>query len=328
VAIVNTVLGEVSSDELGVTYMHEHIFVVSPEMQYYWPGYQGWDEEQAVEEGRAALKKLHDEHGVDTILDPTVAGLGRNVRAVARAVEGTELNVVVATGWYVVNELPFTFFMKDQEGKIAELEMLFTRDYEEGLEGTSIKPGVIKCSTDVAGLTSDVDALLRACARVHVKTGLPITTHTDYSNEGGLMQANVFREEGVDMSAVVIGHCNQVGDLGYIETLIETGAYIGFDRCGIESPAAPLDAQIDNLAELLRRGYAEHIVLSHDDMLFVDLLPPGVLAQLIPNYPYGYLDAQMLPGLRERGVSEAHITTMLVDNPRRYFGRGTGPRSR
>lgn len=318
---VNTVLGQVDSDQLGTTYMHEHIFVVSPEMQYYWPGYQGWDEEVAVEKGRAALRKLHEEAGVDTILDPTVAGLGRNIRAVARAVEGTGLNVVVATGWYVYNELPFTFFMKDPDAKIAELEMLFTRDFEEGLEGTSIKPGVIKCSTDVKGVTPDVEALLRASARVHLKTGLPITTHSDYSNEGGQLQVEIFQQEGVNMGAVVIGHCNQAGDLAYLERLIESGAFIGFDRCGIESPAAPLEAQMDNLAELCRRGYADRIVLSHDDMLFLDLMPSELLEQLIPHYPYGYVRAEMLPGIRERGVGEEQIETMLVENPRRYFSQ-------
>jgi phosphotriesterase-related protein len=228
---------------------------------------------------------------------------------------------VVSTGWYVYNELPFTFWMKDGDARIAELETLFVRDFEEGLEGTSIKPGAIKCSTDVLGLTPDVEALLRASARVHLRTGLPITTHTDYSNEGGLLQVEIFRQEGVDMGSVVIGHCNQSGDLGYLERLIASGVYIGFDRCGIESPAAPLEAQMDNLAELCRRGYADHIVLSHDDMLFIDLMPSELLEQLIPHYPYGYLRAQMLPGLLERGVTQQQLDTMLVDNPRRYFSR-------
>jgi phosphotriesterase-related protein len=78
---------------------------------------------------------------------------------------------------------------------------------------------------------------------------------------------------------------------------------------------------MDNLAELCRRGYADQIVLSHDDMLFLDLMPSELLEQMIPHYPYGYLREEMLPGLRERGVSEAQIETMLVENPRRYFSQ-------
>lgn len=324
-AKVNTVLGEVNSDALGVTYMHEHIFIVSPEMQHYWPGYQSWDEEEQIEKGRAALRKLKEEHGVDTILDPTVAGIGRQIRTVEKALQGTGLNVVAATGWYVVKELPHTlsntFSNKDKDAKIAELTDLFVRDFEEGLEGTSIKPGVIKCSTDTPGITEDVEALLRAAARTHLKTGLPITTHSSYQNQSGLMQQEIFKEEGVDLTAVVIGHCNESDDLGYMEKLIENGSFIGFDRCGIESPVANLDNQIDNLAELCKRGLADHIVLSHDNVVYLDLVPPGTLEKLIADYPYGHIHAGTLPGLREHGVSEDDINTMLVDNPKTYFGK-------
>jgi phosphotriesterase-related protein len=318
---VNTVLGSVAADSLGVTYMHEHIFVVNPEMQYYWPGYQGWDEDRYVEKGRAALKKLHEEHGVDTVLDPTVAGLGRNIRAVAKALEGTGLNVVAATGWYLYSELPFTFYPKDFKQKIAELEMLFTRDFEEGLEGTPIKPGVIKCYTGQQGATPDIEASLRASARTHLKTGLSITTHTDYSNQGGLLQQAIFREEGVDMEAVVIGHCNQSDDIGYMEKLIEAGSLIGFDRCGLESPVAPQETQLDNLAELCQRGYSKRVVLSHDDMIFIDLMPPGTREKIMSHYPYGRIQAELLPGLRDRGVTEEQINDMLVEAPRAFFSR-------
>ncbi|HEX3803116.1 MAG TPA: hypothetical protein VHV75_09770 [Solirubrobacteraceae bacterium] len=321
-ASVNTVTGQVDSADLGVTYMHEHIFVVSPELQFYWPGYQGWDEDRYVEHGHETLKRLHDEYGVDTIMDPTVPGLGRNIRAVARAVAGTGLNVVVCTGWYVYNELPWTFFMLDTAAKAAELERLFVRDFEEGLDGTDIRPGAIKCSTDVAGITPDVEAVLRAAARAHLRTGLPLITHTNYINQGGLLQQRIFKEEGVDMGAVLIGHCNESDDLGYLETLIDGGTFIGFDRCGLESPVASLETQLENLAELCRRGYSKRIVLAHDNFVFMDLLAPGGMdwsGWAIPRY--GHIHAQTVPGLRERGITDQQLDDMLVDAPREYFSR-------
>jgi phosphotriesterase-related protein len=306
--------------------MHEHIFVVNPELQYYWPGCKGWDEEEFVDKARTALKKLHEESGVNTVLDPTVPGLGRNIRAVARALEGTGLNVIAATGWYIYNELPFTLTIKDRDTKIAELEAYFLRDFEEGLEGTSIRPGVIKCSTDKLGVTPDVEALLRATARTHLKTGLPITTHTDYTNEGGLLQQQIFKEEGVDMEAVVIGHCNQSDDLGYMEKLIDAGSLIGFDRCGMESPVAPLEKQLDNLAELCRRGYSKRVVLSHDRMVYQDLMPSEMLERMWHGDlldPYNRIQGETLPGLRARGVTEEQINDMLVEAPRGFFSRTT-----
>jgi phosphotriesterase-related protein len=321
-AYVNTVSGPIDTGDLGVTYMHEHIFVVSPELQFYWPGFQGWDEDKYVAEGRETLKRLHDEYGVDTIMDPTVPGLGRNIRAVARAVEGTGLNVVACTGWYAYNELPWTFFMKDMAGKAAELERLFVHDFENGLDGTTIKPGAIKCSTDIAGLTPDVEALLRAAARAHLRTGLPIITHTNYANESGLLQQRIFIEEGVDMGAVLIGHCNESDDLDYLERLLGNGTYVGFDRCGLESPVAPLEKQLDNLAELCRRGYSKQLVLSHDNFVFMDLLPPGDMDWsnwAIPRY--GHIHNQTLPGLRERGITPEQLDDMLIEAPRAYFSR-------
>jgi phosphotriesterase-related protein len=318
---VNTIAGPVDVDALGVTYMHEHIFLVSPELQHYWPGFQGWDEETMVARAHAALRTVHDDYGVRTILDPTVPGLGRDIRAVARAVEGTGLNVIAATGWYTYRDLPFALFTLDPADKITMLEDLFVADIEQGLEGTAIRPGVIKCSIDAYGLTPDIEAVLRAAARAHVRTGLPITTHTDPSNEGGLIQQRIFREEGVDLEAVVIGHCNWSEDIGYLERLIENGSYVGFDRCGMAGPTVDLDRQREHLVELCRRGYASRIVLSHDQGVYVPMLPDFIMDS-IPGGRYGYLHSALLPELRERGVTEEQLQTMLVDNPRRYFARG------
>lgn len=326
-APVNTVSGPVECDQLGVTYMHEHVFVVNPEFQHYWPGYRSWDQEELVETGRTALRKLK-EKGVDTLVDVTVAGAGRQIRAMAEAARGTGLNVIAATGWYSYDNLSFMFRPLDLDGRIAELQRLFVRDFEEGMEGTSIKPGVIKCSTDVAGVTPDIEALLRASARTHVQTGLPITTHTSYKNESGLMQQALFQEEGVDMGAVVIGHCNESNDLGYLEKLIENGSYIGFDRLGMASPDATLEDQLDNLAELCRRGYADRVMLSHDHIVYFDMVPVERYRQRYAdhpaNYPFGYIDNALLPGLRKRDISERDLMTMLVENPKRYFARTGG----
>lgn len=319
---VNTVGGPVDAGHLGVTYMHEHVFCINPEIQHCWPGYQGWNEDAEVARAQRALRRLHDEYGVDTILDATVGGLGRDIRAVARAAEGTGINIIACTGWYCMGELPFTFYLLDHAEKIAELTRLFVQDIRQGLEGTAIRPSAIKCTTDLQGVTADIDVLLRACARTHLETGAPITTHTEYSNRSGLMQQEIFLEEGVDMNAVVIGHINQSNDLDYMERLIENGSYIGFDRCGLESKDAPHETQIDNLAELCRRGYANRVVLSHDHPIFLDMMPRHELeAMHTVHYPYGQIHNATLPGLRARGVTDDQIQTMLVENPRAYFSR-------
>jgi phosphotriesterase-related protein len=276
-----------------------------------------------IEKARDTLRKLGDDHGVRSIVDPTVPGLGRDIRAVKQAIEGTKLNVIAATGWYTFRDLPVTFMMKDHEGRIDELIRLFMLDIDEGMEGTDVKPGVIKVATDEPGLTPDVEAVLRAAARTSLRSGLPIVTHTNCRYRSGLLQQEVFRQEGVDLRAAVIGHCNTSNDLNYLEELINAGSYIGFDQCGKPSEAAPLEVQVRNLAELCRRGYANRVMLAHDNAIFYDLVDEGTLSGIVKfdDYPYRYLGRKMLPELREAGVTDEQLRTMLVDNPREYFER-------
>jgi len=323
VPTVNTLHGAIDVEQLGVTYMHEHVFVLTPEAQWHWPGYGGWDEATFVSRAHEKLKQLKDD-GVDTILDPTVAGLGRHIRAVAAAAEGTGLQVIGATGYYIFNQLPFGLRVaKSLDEKIALLTELFMSDFENGMEGTGIKPGVLKCSTDADGVTEDVEAVLRAVARVHKATGLPITTHTDADAENGLDQQRIFAEEGVDLGAVVIGHCNLSSNPDYLEQLMDAGSYIGFDRCGMESEQAPRDAQVETLARLVRDGRASQIVLSHDHTVFVDAIPIEVYATFWPGFPYRHLQEGFLADLRARGTGEDAIRQMLVENPKAYFSRGS-----
>jgi phosphotriesterase-related protein len=319
---VDTTGGPLATTSLGKTYMHEHIFIVNPEMQYHWPGCLGWDEEREVARAIEIFKALREETGVSTILDPTVAGLGRHLKAMARVAAGSGINVIAATGWYTFNELAFNLHFRPAEETIRILENLFVADIEVGMEGTGIRAGVLKCATDAQGVTPHVEIVLRAVARASLRTGKPITTHTDATTERGLEQQRIFREEGVDLSRVVIGHTNQSNSLDYMRKLMDAGSFIGFDRCGVAGPHAPRAVQLDNLTELIRAGYADRIVLSHDNMVFMDAMDVDQLTTLAgPEFPYHYIHRGFLPGLRERGVSEETIDRMLVGNPREYFSR-------
>ena len=80
---------------------------------------------------------------------------------------------------------------------------------------------------------------------------------------------------------------------------------------------------MDTVAELARRGYADRIVLSHDASCYIDWSPQQVIPAFAPAWHYGHLFDDVLPALRERGVTEAQIETMLVANPRRYFSRAS-----
>lgn len=320
---VPTTAGEVDVDDLGVVLMHEHVFIRTESLQWNWPGYGGWDEEAEVAQARERFAEIK-RNGVDTILDMTVAGIGRDPALVARTLEGTGVKAMFATGYYTYNELPKPFHYRGP-GKLIDdgdsrLESLFEHDVTVGIGDTGIKAAVLKLATDVQGMTEDVTRLARAIARVHVKTGTVICTHTHAQTQRGLEQQAIFREHGVDLGRVLIGHSNETTDLDYLERLIDNGSYVGWDRCGLDI-VVPLEAQLDTLAEMCRRGYADRLVLSQDKAAFSDWFSDEETDAVVPNWQYTYVHTGVIPALRERGVSADQIEQMLVRNPREFLAQ-------
>lgn len=315
---VETMKGPISSAQLGATLMHEHVFVLNHEIQHNYR--TEFDPEVEVP---AAIDRLNElkASGIDTIVDLTVVGLGRRIDLLRTVADATDLNIVVATGLYTYNELPNYFRFRGGPGTLLggddPLVEMFVADATEGIGDTGVKPAVIKCATDEEGLTPDVERVLRACAQTHRRTGLPISTHTHAATERGLEQQRVFTEEGVDLGRVVIGHSGDTTDLAYLEKLIENGSYIGMDRFGVDAYLG-FDDRVQVVVDLCARGYAERMVLSHDTSCHIDWMPVAVRA-LQPNWHYLHISNDVLPALRERGVTEGQIQQMLVENPRRIF---------
>lgn len=330
--LVETVRGPVPAEALGRTLAHEHVVAVTDWICRDYPDASWGGDRAAViaEIGRklAAVKAL----GIDTIIDCTAMGHSRDIAAVAEANALADINIVAATGLYTYDALP-PFFrfrppVKRSDGGVDDiLARFFVRDIREGIQGTAIKAAVIKCATDKAGVTPGIDRVLRAAARAHRETGAPITTHTDAPRRNGLDQQRIFREEGVDLSRVVIGHSGDTDDYDYLCRLLDAGSFIGADRFGLGLPGMPdLDGRVAIVAELVRRGYERQILLSHDVSVFTDWWPEGYgteqpwraawTLELIPR--------TVLPRLREAGVSERAIDAMLVGNPRRLLEHAGG----
>lgn len=315
---VETVRGPMDTSELGTTLMHEHVFVLSPEIQQNYP--EIWDEEYRVSDAITKLKGL-TEVGVDTIVDPTVIGLGRYIPRVQRIANEVDVNIVAATGVYTYNEVPFYFHFRGPDCLFEEPEPMtgmFIQDIREGIAGTSVKAAILKCVTEKEGLTPGVERVLRAVAQAHRETGVPITTHTDAHTERGYDQQKVFREEGVDLSRVIIGHCGDTTDQTYLRNLMDAGSTIGMDRFGLDI-LLDFENRVNTVVDLCKAGYADRMVLSHDTMCHIDWFTEEQRATNVPNWHYKHIHEDVLPALRERGVTEDQIEQMMVINPRRIF---------
>jgi phosphotriesterase-related protein len=314
---VETARGPVDSADLGRVLMHEHIFIISTEIQQNYPEEWG-DEEKRVGDAVQRLTELK-QAGIDSILDPTAIGLGRYIPRIARIADAIELNIIVATGLYTFNELPHYYSLRTpKQNQVDALTVHFVRDITEGMGDTNIKAGVIKCATDRPGVTPDVERTLRACAQTHRQTGCPITTHTNARLKRGLDQQRIFKEEGVDLARVVIGHCGDTDDFDYLEALMEQGSYLGMDRFGLDG-ILPTATRVGVVAELCRRGHADKLVLSHDASCYIDWIAGEVPSGVREHWHYLHISQDVIPALLGAGVSEAQIDVMLTDNPRRFF---------
>jgi phosphotriesterase-related protein len=322
--IVETVRGPVDTADLGTTFMHEHVFVLSPEVQQNYPEEWG-DEEARVADAVEKLSALV-ESGVQTIVDPTVIGLGRYIPRIQRVNELVpDLNIVAATGCYTYQDVPFFFHYRGPALSAAigmdvpdPMVDMFIGDINDGITDTGVKAGLLKCAIDQQGLTGGVERIMRAVAKAHRATGCPITVHTHPGSQAGLHVKQVMvDDEGVQPGRVVLGHSGDSSDVDHLSALADMGFILGMDRFGIYVETT-FEARCDTVVELCRRGYAEQMVLSHDTSCYIDWIDPNVVA-MMTQWNYLHIGQEVLPYLRDHGVTDEQITTMLVDNPRRYF---------
>jgi phosphotriesterase-related protein len=314
---VQTVTGACTPDDLGSTLMHEHLIVG-------WPGWEAegdFDRAQRGEHRRRCVDRMLElrDLGVRTLLDPCPIDLGRDVDLMVEVAEATQMRIVCATGLYKEDQgAPAYFKFRAQFGDaVKEMTDVFVRELTEGIGGSRVRAGVIKVATGAHRITPYEEAVLRAAAAAHRATGAPITTHTDEGTMGP-EQLDILCGQGVSPAAIVVGHSCGSSDLAYHFRMLDRGAYLGFDRLGLDL-FHPDRERLAALIGLVGSGFERQIVLSHDTVWCwrgrAPTLPPRVLS----NWEPAHLFKRVLPRLREAGVAEEKIHTMLVDNPRRYF---------
>jgi len=315
--MVHTVLGPCRTSDLGVALMHEHLLI----------GWPGWENDAAAQPmSRAEVRRLCVERmlelkelGMSTFVDPCPIDLGRDVELMAEVAQATGIHIICATGLYKEDQGGASYFkfrtpFADVAGEMAET---FVKELTEGIGSTGIRAGVIKVATGAHQITAYERMVLTAAARAHRATGAPITTHTDEGTMGR-EQLDVFAAEGVDLKHVIVGHSCGSADLRYHVDLLDRGAYLGFDRFGLEF-LQPDRVRVAALIGLIGIGFGHRLVLSHDTVWCWRGRPLELPSALMPKWNPTHLFRNIIPALREAGVSEAKIQSLIRDNPRRYF---------
>lgn len=308
--MIETVRGRVESSELGRTLAHEHVFVLTPDSQANWS--DEWDEEERVADAVTQLRQVA-EAGYRTFVDPTVDGLGRDVRRVMRVNEHVpELNIVVATGVYTWSEVPHFFAFRPDRVMVGG----FVRDLTEGIKGTDgVKAGFIKCAVDEQGLEPGVERVLRNACAAHRETAAPIMVHTHPGTRNAVEVTRILEVEGVPPSSVVLAHSGDSTDPEYLTKLAEAGYFLGMDRFGLPSAVGAAE-RLAIVVEMCRRGFAGSMMLSHDAACYIDWIEPAVR---LADWHFMHIDTSVLPMLREAGVTAMDIEKMQVDAPRDWL---------
>ncbi len=260
------------------------------------------DEALAVEE-LAALRNA----GGSALVEVTTPDLGRDPRALRRVAEKTELHIVMGAGWY---RQPF-YPPEVDRLSTDRLADIMIEELTVGVAATGIRAGIIgEIGIDLDYATAQEERVLRAAARAHKATGAPITTHASMYPVG-LAQLEILKDEGADLSRIIIGHCDTYLDQAYHLAILEAGAYVQYDTVG-RNHMNPDCRRAKALAELARLGWSRQLLLSSDRCHRSDLRAFGGLG-------YGYVFTQFFDMLRAQGIDDETLNTIAIENPRRVL---------
>ncbi len=310
---VMTVLGPIDPEALGITYVHEHLFV-----DMYSPHKNPVYIDNVLDDVDLIVKELEpfQQAGGRTIVEVTNQSLGRDPLALKQIAERTGINVVAATGYYT--EVYYTPSV--HEKSIEELTETMICDISEGIDDSGVRAGIIGEIGTIGQTISPLEEkVFRAAARAQRATGVALTTHTRLGNLAQ-EQLDIIEDEGVDLQRVMIGHQDaKWNQPAYLEATLRRGAYVAFDCVGREhwSPTlnVPLPTNADRVQAiryLIDRGYVTQIVLSSDICKKPHLCQYG-------GWGYGHLLNEFVPLLEQAAVGREAIQLMLVDNPKRVL---------
>lgn len=321
--MVNTVTGPVSVDELGRTLIHEHfVWTYEGSMPEIGPADQ-------IFQDCCDMANIAKSHGIKTIVDPTTIDTGRDPELLARVSEATGVNIIAATGYIytAVGATAWWNFMMGVGEKAAEdlCFEYFMKEFNDGIGKTGIKPGFIKIAQDLNEITPRDAMIARAAARCQKETGAPIMSHTEAGTMGDEL-VDLLVEAGATPDKICIYHCTDNPDIRYHRRLLDSGAYMSWDRFGVQRGGFPGVEVTDEeryplfVGLLKEKGALDRMMISTDYVTVWTGTPDGInFCKSVDTYYMGWLWDSVIPNLKERGVTDEQLDRMMIDNPRNLF---------
>jgi phosphotriesterase-related protein len=339
---VQSVLGPLAPEALGVTLPHEHLLIDFTVMFAEPPADAdngraaqpvsldnlGWvrqnfnanlDNLRLLDEGVARDEiLLFKQAGGRTVVDPTPRSLARDPLALARIARGTGLNIVMGAGYYVAAAHPPDMSRRSVDDLTREL----IADVTIGVGDTGVRSGLIGEIGCTWPWTDDEKKVVRAAVAAQRETGAPLMIHPGRHPRAPLDIAEFVRKEGGDLRRTIMCHiCRTIADVRAVIDLAQTGLWLEYDLFGLETSYYPYNPAFDmpndggrmaHILALLEAGHRDQILMSHDIAYKHCLVRYG-------GYGYHHLLVNVVPRLRAKGVDDVSLRRLLVENPARAF---------
>ena len=338
--MITTVTGEIPKEKLGFTLPHEHILIdlrpvvdksdnahfydklrVDTRRLVYMDPYFLQDNAFYLGEEKALLELcLYKEAGGTSIADATLGEIGRSPATLRRLSERSGVQIIMGCGHYIAPA--HNVYAKNATE--AELAKEIVRELTVGVRG--VRAGFIGEIGTSAEITENEWKCIRAAFRAQRETGAAIHFHTALWEENGIHILAEAKKYCVSTDRICIDHIDVVLRRDYCKRLMDAGAYIEFDNCGKEFFMPRRESGLIRgrfaydyeraklIAELVKEGYTERILISNDICLKSMLVSYG-------GNGFSHVARTVLPMLLDCGVTEEAIKTITVENPARFFDR-------
>jgi len=339
---VQTVLGAIAPDAIGITLPHEHLLIDFTVMFA--------EPAAASDKGRARepvslanlgwvrqnfnanldnLRLLDEQVARDeillfkgaggrTVIDPTPKTLARDPLALARIARATGLNVVMGAGYYVAASHPPDMDRRSEDDLAREM----ITDVTTGVGDTGVRSGLIGEIGCTYPWTENEKRVLRAAIAAQRETGAPLMIHPGRHAGMPMEIVEFVGKHGGDLRRTIMCHiCRTIADVHAVIDLAQTGIWLEYDLFGMENSYYPYNPSFDmpndggrmaHVLALINAGHGDQVLMSHDIAYKTALVRYG-------GYGYHHLLVNVVPRLRLKGLAAAGVRRLLVENPARAF---------
>jgi predicted metal-dependent phosphotriesterase family hydrolase len=302
---VVTVLGPIKPAAMGFTLTHEHVladFIGAAEYSK-----SRYNADEVYNRALPFLKQIKAK-GCDTFVDCSPAYLGRDVKILERLAKATGLNILTNTGYYAaVNEkfLPPQAYTETAE----QIAARWINEWNDGIEGTGIKPGFIKTSVDEAPLTPTQRKVVAAAALTHLATGLTIAIHTG-GGEAAKEELRILGKHGVNPSARIWVHAQNEPKMDYHIEAARLNSWVSLDGVNPET----VGANIGYLQTMKKENLLHRVLVSQDSGWYNVGEPNGGTYK-----PYDCIIDQLIPAMKKNNFTQQEIDLIFKANPANAF---------